>query len=259
MEETVFNIEEFDIKLDTQVIGRNFIYVEEIDSTNDFLMKTEENYPNGTVVLAEHQSSGKGRRNKEWKSEKNNNLTFSILLLPNPNFPNVNLINLSASLAIAQTLENLYQFDIELKWPNDVLINKKKISGVLIETISRSDKIEKIIVGMGINVNQPTFAGKYDIRPTSIRIESKREVSREKLLSEILNQFEENLLLLEKSSSKILNAWRLRCKMIGEKVKIIRGKETKFGIFDDIDHNGFLILKTREGYEKIHGGDISLR
>jgi len=255
----VFNIEEFDIKLNTNVIGRNFIYVEEIDSTNNFLMGTKEELPSGTVVLAEHQSDGKGRRNKEWKSDKNRNLTFSILLLPHKNMPEVNLINLSSSLAIAQTLENLYQFDVELKWPNDVLINKKKIAGVLIETVSRSDKIEKIIIGMGINVNQPVFAGKFDLKPTSIRIETKREVSREKLLSEILNQFENNLITLEKSSTKILNAWRLRCKMIGEKVKIIQDKKTKFGIFDDIDHNGFLILKTREGYEKIHYGDISLR
>ncbi len=255
----MFNIEEFDIKLDTQVIGRNFIYVEEVDSTNDFLMERDNDLPSGTVVLAEHQSQGKGRRNKEWKSDRNHNLTFSVLLIPSENFPNVNLINLSASLSIAQTLENLYQFNVELKWPNDVLVNKKKIAGVLIETVSRGDKIEKIVIGMGVNVNQAVFSGKYDLKPTSIRIESRRDVSREKLLSEILNQFEENLLLLEKSSTKILNAWRLRCKMIGEKVKIIQGEKSKFGIFDDIDHNGFLILKTKDGYEKIHFGDISLR
>ena len=255
----MFNIEEFDIKLDTEFIGRNFIYCEEIESTNDFLLKSDIYNKNGTVLLAEFQSQGRGRRSREWISIAEQNLTFSILLTFNVNPRNINIIGLGASLAVAYSIENLYQLDVSLKWPNDVLIQGKKVSGILLESSSTSNKIEKTVVGFGINVNQPNFIGKFIIPPSSIRREFKKIVNREKLLSEVLNNFETVFELVVNDAPKMLNDWRSRCKMIGEKVKIEDDKAAKFGIFDDIDENGFLILKRGEEYETIHFGDASLR
>jgi BirA family biotin operon repressor/biotin-[acetyl-CoA-carboxylase] ligase len=259
MEVMLFNIEEFDIKLDTEFIGRNFIYCDEVDSTNEVLLNSKDFSQNGTVLLAEFQNKGKGRKDKVWISNSGQNLTFSILLKGEFKSRKINLINLSTSLAIAQAIENLCQLNVELKWPNDVLIDKKKIAGILLESTSKSNKINKIVIGIGINVNQPNFPGKFDIPPTSIRKEFHSLVSREKLLSEVLNNLEQNFETAKEQSDKIMSDWRIRCKMIGEKVKIIEDEKTKFGIFEDIDEEGFLILKQGELREKIHYGDVILR
>lgn len=255
----MFNIEEFDIKLDTEVIGRSFIYCDEVDSTNSLLLTSREFNSHGTVILAEHQKHGRGRKNREWYSNSGQNLTFSILLKGEYKQEQVNLINLGAAVSVAQALENLFQLNVELKWPNDVLIQKKKVCGILLESTSKGDKLSKIVVGIGINVNQPTFPGKFDIPPTSVRKEFHEEVSRERLLSEILNNFETVIELSESNPQKILDDWRYRCKMIGEKVKVVEETKTKFGIFVDIDTDGFMILKVGEEKIKIHYGDVSLR
>lgn len=255
----MFNIEEFDIKLDTEVIGRSFIYCDEVDSTNTLLLNSREFNTHGTVILAEHQKHGRGRKNREWYSNSGQNLTFSILLKGEFKQEQVNLMNLGAAVSVAQALENLCQLDVELKWPNDVLIQKKKICGILLESTSKGDKLNKIVIGIGINVNQPNFPGKFDIPPTSVRKEFHEEISRERLLSEILNNFETITELSVSKPDKILDDWRSRCKMIGEKVKIVEEDKSKFGVFVDIDNDGFMILKVGEEKVKIHYGDVSLR
>ncbi|MFC2083415.1 biotin--[acetyl-CoA-carboxylase] ligase, partial [Bacteroidota bacterium] len=254
-----FNIEEFDIKLDTEFIGRYFFYYDEVESTNSVLINGKEFINNGTVILSEYQTHGRGRRKRKWHAIKEKALTFSILITDLINFNKINLINLSASLAVAQAIENLYQLKVEVKWPNDVLFNDKKISGILIESSSKGETIEKIVVGIGVNVNQSNFPGKYLIQPTSIKKELKKIASRERFLSEILNIFEELLIQLTNSKEKILNDWRSRCKMIGEKVVIYDDKSEEFGIFEDIDENGLLLLRQKEALKTIHLGDVSLR
>jgi BirA family biotin operon repressor/biotin-[acetyl-CoA-carboxylase] ligase len=113
----------------------------------------------------------------------------------------------------------------------------------LLESTSKASKINKVVVGIGLNVNQPNFPGKFEIQPTSIRREFKSTVSREKLLSEILNIYESILELADTHPKKLLDDWRDRCKMIGEKVKIVEEDKIRTGVFYDIDDNGYLILK----------------
>lgn len=256
----MFNIETFDIKLDTEYLGRTFVYAEEISSTNTFLMDKVNGYnSNGTVVLAEKQTMGKGRKGRVWFSAPESNLTFSILftkdkLLLN----NINIINFVASLAVAVSIENLYQLKTELKWPNDVLIDKKKTAGILIESTSQGNKIERLVVGIGINVNQNSFQGQFNYPPTSIRNEMDKTVEREKLLAEVLNNFEVLLEKIKSNSNEILKDWKSKCKMIGERISVMEKEVEKFGIFYDLDDEGFLLLKTKAGIEKIYFGDVSL-
>jgi len=256
MEVAVFNIEEFDLKLDTEIIGRNFIYIDEVESTNSMLLNSNEYKEHGTVLFAELQTKGRGRLNRDWRSTRELNLTFSILL--KENIKNLNLVNLGTAVAIAHSINNLYQLDVTLKWPNDVLINDKKTAGTLIESSSRSNKIEKVVVGIGVNVNQTAFNGDYRIKPTSIKRECKETVSRERLLSELLNNFEEMLIDLESSKEKVLDDWKSRSKHLGEKIKIEDGDQTKFGVFYDIDEDGYLLLKNNDKIERITFGDVSL-
>lgn len=254
----MFNIEEFDIKLDTDIIGRNFIYCEEIDSTNIYLLGSKSTLVHGTVMLAEAQLKGRGRRNREWISSSGVNLTFSILLKTGLQPSHFHLLNFGAAVAVAHSIENLYQLHVELKWPNDVLVDGRKIAGILVESSSKGDKIEKMAIGFGINVNQMNFSGKFLTPPTSVKREFKQNGNRERLLSEILNNFESILNQIKEEPEKIFEQWKERCKLLGEKIKIEDEGDIKYGVFDDIDKDGFLLLKTEKGIEKITVGDVSL-
>lgn len=256
----MFNIEAFDIKLNTEFIGRNFIYADEVVSTNTLLLDKKNNYnSNGTVLLAEKQTKGRGRKDRVWYSAPESNLTFSILLTKDRLlFNSINFLNFAASLSVATAIENLYQLKTSLKWPNDVLINSKKTSGILIESISQGSKIERVVIGIGVNVNQNSFQGTFNYPPTSIRNELGHNVDREKLMAEILNNFETLIEKIKVDKKELLKDWKLRCDMIGEKISIMENDKEIFGIFDDIDDEGFLLLKTKDKIEKIHFGDVTL-
>jgi len=255
----MFNLEIFDLKLETEFIGRNFIYCDEIESTNSELLAGKQQYKKtGTVLLAEKQLAGKGRKDRTWQSAKGLNLTFSILLMKDVVAEiNINHLNLAASLAVASAIENLYQLKTELKWPNDVLIDKKKIAGILTETSIKGTKIERVVIGFGINLNQIAFHGDFNFPPTSLKLETGINIDRENILAEILNIFEELLIELESKPKVILNDWRAKCQMIGDKISITENDKVKTGIFYDIDDNGFLLLKIDDSIEKIHFGDVS--
>ncbi|RPI75486.1 MAG: biotin--[acetyl-CoA-carboxylase] ligase [Ignavibacteriales bacterium] len=257
--ETDFNIESFDIKLDTESIARNFIYSEEVISTNSQLLDKASGNIHGTTLLAERQVKGHGRKERQWYSSKGLNLTFSILLTNKKYFgKQINLINFASALAVAVSIESLYQLKTELKWPNDVLINGKKVSGVLIESASKGEKLERVVIGIGLNVNQTNFQGSFNVPPTSLKNESGQSIEREMLLAEFLNVFEEIIEHVVTNPKWILKEWKERCRMLGEKISITEEDKIKYGIFDDIDDDGFLILKTDQGTEKIYYGDLSL-
>ncbi|GAB6281821.1 MAG: biotin--[acetyl-CoA-carboxylase] ligase [Ignavibacterium sp.] len=260
MDSINFSIEKFDIKLDTDWIGRNFILIDEVDSTNTFLIENKEiSKVNGTVVLSEKQNKGKGRFERQWYSSKGLNLTFSILLIINKKLKNkLNFINLGTAVVIANSIENLYQLNVNLKWPNDVLIKNKKIAGILIETSSQNDKIDDAVVGIGLNVNQTSFQGDFKNEPTSIKLEFGQIVEREKLLAEILNNFEFMINEVKNNNNFILKEWREKCNMIGDKISIQQNDKIIDGIFYDIDENGFLLLKTGNDILTISSGDVTI-
>ena len=255
----MFKLENFDIKLETEFIGRNFIYCDEIESTNSELLAAKQQYKKtGTVLLAEKQLAGKGRKNRTWQSARGLNLTFSVLLMKDVIAGiNINHLNLAASLAVASAIENLYQLKTELKWPNDVLIDKKKVAGILTETSIKGTKIERVVIGFGINLNQLVFQGDFNIPPTSLKLELGINIDRENLLAEVLNILEELLIKLEEKPESILAEWRAKCQMIGDKITITENDKIKSGIFYDIDDNGYLLLKRNDAIEKIHFGDMS--
>jgi len=255
----MFDLELFDLKLETEFIGRNFIYSDEIESTNTELLAGKQQYKkSGTVFLAEKQLSGKGRKDRSWHSAKGLNLTFSILLTKETLTElSPNHLNLAASLAVAEAVENLHQLRTELKWPNDVIIDKKKVAGILIETSVKGNKVERVVIGVGINLNQLTFQGDFNFPPTSLKLEIKSDIDRENILAEILNLFEERLFELEESPKNLLRDWRSKCKMIGDKITISENDKIKTGIFYDIDDNGYMLLKINNSIEKIHFGDVS--
>jgi BirA family biotin operon repressor/biotin-[acetyl-CoA-carboxylase] ligase len=134
---------------------------------------------------------------------------------------------------------------------------RKKVSGILTETSIKGTKIERVVIGIGINLNQIVFQGEFNFPPTSLKLELGNNIEREIILAEILNIFEGLLLELESKPKVILNEWRAKCQMIGDKITITENDEVKSGIFYDIDENGYLLLKRKDSIEKIHFGDVS--
>lgn len=255
----MFDLEKFDLKLNTDVIGRNFIYAEEVPSTNtELLNESEFNKKHGAVLFAEKQTDGKGRKNRVWYSDDKLNLTFSILITEPKYLQKINILNFVASLALAISIENLYQLKTELKWPNDILIDGKKTGGILIESTSKGSKILRLVIGIGLNVNQISFQRKFTTEPTSLKKELGHPVEREKTLAEILNNIEEILNTSNKFPDKILEDWKAKCRMIGERITVVSHDVTKHGIFNDIDKNGFLVLRTDDKVETLHSGDVSI-
>jgi len=260
MENIMFDLEKFDLKLNTDVVGRNFIYAAEVPSTNTELLTESKSYKkHGTVLFAEKQTEGKGRKNRAWYSDDQLNLTFSILIKESKYFQKkINILNFVASLALATSIENLYQLKTELKWPNDILIDNKKAAGILIESTSKGSKIERLVIGIGLNVNQIAFQRKFTTEPTSLKKELGHPVDREKTLAEILNNIEEMLNTSIKFPDKILEDWKAKCKMIGQRITVVNDDVTKHGIFNDIDKNGFMVLRTNDKMETLHFGDVSI-
>lgn len=255
----MFDLEKFDLKLNTDVIGRNFIYAEEVPSTNTELLDESEYYKkHGTVLLAEKQTEGRGRKNRVWYSDDKLNLTFSTLITEPKFLQKINILNFVAPLALAVSIENLYQLRTELKWPNDILIAGKKTAGILIESTSKGSKILRLVIGMGLNVNQISFQRKFTTEPTSLKKELGHPVEREKTLAEILNNIEEILNTSNKFPDKILEDWKEKCDMIGRRITVVHNDVTKHGIFNDIDKNGFLVLRTDDKIETLHSGDVSI-
>jgi len=255
----MFDLEKFDLKLNTDVIGRNFIYAEEVPSTNTELLNESEFYnKHGTVLFAEKQTEGRGRKSRVWYSDDKLNLTFSILITEPKYLQKINILNFIASLALAVSIENLYQLRTELKWPNDILIDGKKAAGILIESTSKGSKVSRLVIGMGLNVNQISFQRKFTTEPTSLKKELGHPVEREKTLAEILNNIEEILNTANKFPDKILEDWKAKCNMIGRRITVLHNDVTKHGIFNDIDKNGFLVLRIDDKVETIHSGDVSI-
>ncbi|PIS45279.1 MAG: biotin--[acetyl-CoA-carboxylase] ligase [Ignavibacteria bacterium CG08_land_8_20_14_0_20_37_9] len=254
-----FNFNQFDIKLETETIGRNFLYFNEIDSTNSVLMSKTSKDVNGTVVFAEKQLKGKGRFSNSWESEKGQNLTFSILLNIDKHLKDkLNYLNLGTAQVLASTIESLFHLQVEVKWPNDILIKRKKAAGILVETLSLGADIKKAVIGIGLNVNQTKFLEEYNYPPTSLKLELNQQVEREKILAEFLNNFEELLWKIRNKPNTIMQSWREKCDMIGEKICLNQNGKLIYGVFDDIDENGQLLLRTEDRIEVMNFGDVRM-
>jgi len=256
---SLFNFTNFDIKLETDVIGRNFLYFNEVTSTNTVLKDMNATAPNGSIVFSELQTAGKGRFDNRWESGAEQNLTFSILLNIDKTLRNkLNVLNLGTSLAIATTIENLFQLQSSVKWPNDVLIKEHKVGGILLETISVGAKIKKAITGVGININQVHFEGDFNYPPTSLKLELGQDVEREKVMADFLNNFEELVKKLKVNPDGILQSWRDKCRMIGERISLNQNGKLRYGTFEDIDEEGQMLFKSDGAVEVVNYGAVSI-
>jgi len=237
-------------------------YFENVDSTNTVGMKLAgEGAAEGTMVLADRQTAGRGRRQRVWQSPPGCNLYFSIILRPVIPMAKAAQITFLAGVAVADTLASVCPEGVEIKWPNDVLINNRKVCGILSELRTEQGRIEAVL-GIGINVNMKKgdFAPEHRQIATSLLEETGRWHSREDVLCVFCTHFQHWYeLFLEEGFEPLRKAWLSRTGMVGKNVRILFGNEIKEGIVSGLDDDGALLLAASDGaLERIIAGDATI-
>ena len=211
----------------------------------------------GTVIIADEQTAGRGRLKRAWLTPRGN-LALSVIL--SPSLPSLTSLIMLASLAVVRSIESVTGLKPQIKWPNDVLLNGKKVSGILIENDFLGDKVAYSIIGIGIDVNLK-LADFPEIQPiaTSLSDELGKEVSRLKLIRHLLVEME-NLYLGLSAGGSLYEEWRDNLVTLGKIVRATTDDAVYDGMAESVDRDGSLLLRRRDGTSvKIVAGDVTLR
>ncbi len=250
--------------LRTKRLGRRILFSREIDSTNEWAKELAMNGAyEGTVVIVETQTAGRGRLGREWVSPTGG-LWFSLILRPKLRPAEAVKLTFVAGLAVAKVLREMFDLKAETKWPNDVLVNKRKICGILNEMNTTDETVNFVVVGIGINANfdvEKALPEQLKKVATSLENELGRKVRLEKLFGALLEQLE-NLyeLFTKKGFDSILEGWKNYAGFLGHQVEVKSLTEELGGLALDVDHDGALVLRLKDGTRKhVFVGDVSLR
>ncbi len=243
--------------LKTSVIGKDIHYFKETESTNTIAREIANTVGEGVVVIAESQTRGRGRLGRKWISPEGG-IWLSIILKPRIQPLYAPRITLLAGVAVAKTIRST-GLQARIKWPNDVLINEKKVCGILTEIEAEIDLIDHCVVGIGIdaNVDTESFPEEFRESSTSLKKELGHEINRVEFVQRLLEEFEALYLKFQNEGfPSILEEWRNMSATIGEWVKITTQTKTIYGEAIGVDNEGALILETGEGQlEKIVAGN----
>jgi len=247
--------------LKTKQLGKNIFSFESIDSTNTYAKTlTKIEAPHGTIIIAEDQTSGRGRLQRNWVSQKGKNLLFSIILYPEFSIEKISLLPFVGSLAVADAIEKVTALSPTCKWPNDVLVNNKKICGMLLESSTASSTLGKIVFGIGVNVNQEEFDGNLRFKASSLKNESGVEINRVLLLQSILEELENRYEQLSHfPPQQLLNDWKMKALLFGKKITVLESEFSYAATAIDVDEDGSLLIEMEDGRKRnIFAGDVSL-
>lgn len=247
--------------LDTDFIGRELITLDSVDSTNNHLKAIAHNCSNGTVVTAREQTGGKGRLGRVWQCEKDSSLYFSLFLKPEISPMEVSAITPLCGLSVAKGLNEYFDFDAKIKWPNDVIIGSKKVCGILTEMSCEFDRVDYIIVGIGINLLQKSFPPEIAKKATSCQMESKMEIDKNKLLALILKNIENILVSGDYCFNKSnLEEYKKICATLGRKITYKRNNSNVTAVATDINHQGELIVTLSDGTkDTVFSGEVTVQ
>ena len=177
--------------LKTDVIAKNIKYYKKIDSTQILARKmAEEKTQNGTMVISEIQEKGIGTHDRKWYSENEKNILFTIIIYPKCSIQELNHLTKDIAKCVVEAIDKICKIKTDIKEPNDIMLNGKKIGGILTQTISNGENIKYLLIGIGINVNSESFPEDLEKIATSLKKETGMEFSRENIIAEFCNIFE---------------------------------------------------------------------
>ena len=241
----------------TRIIGKRIRFFQELTSTMDTAREcAESKIDEGTVLIAEFQTSSRGRLGRTWVS-KPGNLYLSVGFYPNQ-IP-LPLIGIVAALAVKKSILKITGTRPDIKWPNDIMIHGRKVAGILVESVMMSDQIKYAIVGIGINISlNREEMGELGSIATSLNLSLGYEVSRENLLRTLLQELDSLYFDIKKGISPI-QEWRESLNTLSEKVSVAHGGSKIEGIAEDVDNLGNLIIRTDDGnLVTLTSGDVTL-
>ena len=245
-------------------IGSNVISLETVDSTNAFAVELgERQAAHGTVVVAEKQTKGRGRLGRTWASPSGGNIYMSVLLRPSVRLEDVTILTVMAGVACVRALRDATGVPVAIKWPNDLMVDGKKLGGILTEIKSASGRVSFAAVGIGINVNADFGNFPPDIRDlaTSLKIETGVRYPKNSLITGILKEMGHWYdILLKTGKRPLIEAWRSFSPMLGRQVRVVMiNSETLTGIAQDITDEGMLLVRLPSGAVKtISAGDLTV-
>lgn len=270
--DTPDNIDAFEIsyKLGTKILGSSIKIFNTMDSTNNYAKKLAvEGCSEGTTVIAEEQISGRGRIGRDWSSPSGRGIWMSIVLRP-PIEPNsVQIITLAAAAAVTNAIKKVTGISVGIKWPNDIVLEGRKLCGILTEMGSEMDRVNYVVVGIGINIGQEKDDFPENIRDKAVSLKSYAmenrlnlpKIKRNDIIKETLIQLERLYgFLLEGNTRAVTNEWRSASATLGKKVRVLFKNSEYQGVAEDITEEGHLLVYCDDGQlREIVSGEISVR
>lgn len=248
--------------LKNKIIGKNLIVLDSVNSTNDYLKKLgNEGCENGTVVAAREQTKGKGRLGRTWQTKKDDGIAFSVLLRPSVAPSEVSAITPLAGLAVCKAIREYTKLDCVIKWPNDIIVGRKKLVGILTEMSAEFDAVEYVITGIGINVDHTSFPEEIAFKATSLLLETGRHIDKNEFLACVLehleNEFVKNNLELTPTA---LSEYTDLCATVGRSVTFQRGTRRISGMAVGVSEHGELKVMMSDGtISLVNSGEVTVQ
>ena len=244
-------------------VGCEILYFDSIDSTNTKAQElAEKGYPSGTLVVADKQVAGKGRRGRNWESPSGCGIFMTLMLKPDINPNNASMLTLVSALAVAKALADITGKDAKIKWPNDIVIDGRKVCGILTEMSAQFDYINNIVIGIGINVNNSSFTEEISATASSLRLLSGgKKYRRAEIIEKIMEYFEKyySIFLETEDLSALVNEYNAMLVNMKKQVKVLDPKEPFEGKAMGITKTGELIVDTWESRKLVSSGEVSVR
>ena len=232
--------------------GFHVVKFKEIDSTNNYLKNSYKLLNNFTFVVADYQSKGKGRNDRVWSSEEGANLMFSFLIKDQDLLKKYSALSIISAVEVAKLLEKYQIKDVSIKWPNDVLINDKKVCGILLE----GQILEYLVVGIGLNVNQKAFPDGLRRPATSLSLETNKDFNIDEIEQKLFSNIVKDLSNLNEKNC--LDYFRSHNYLLNKRVKVLVNDQPFIGEVIGIDDNFFLQIKTSDMLLHIDSGEIEI-
>lgn len=260
LDENLLTYENINHELNTKVMGNKIIHFDTLESTNDYARQVASSESEGTVIISEEQTKGKGRLGRKWHSKSREGVWMSIILKPDILTCQAPFLTLIAGASIVKALNDL-GVKTSIKWPNDIILNEKKISGILTELSAEIEGVNYVVLGIGINVKTMEFPPEISDTATSLYKEG-YNISRVDIVRAILREFENLYFEYVNNSSKekTLDICRKYSEVIGKDIYILKGEETELVKCIEINEDGNLVVETQDkNIREIMSGEVLIR
>jgi len=255
---SVLTEEEILLGLETEKIGRSIFMYDSIPSTQKIAQELAPTVEEGTIVIAEEQTLGRGRLDRQWYSPKGTGVWMTLVIKPNIPIQQAPQLTLLTAVAVVQAIEAISGLLPTIKWPNDILLNGKKVCGILTEMEADSDRIQNIFIGTGVNVNEKNFPNELRNKATSIAIETNKEMNRAEYIQQYCLAFEKLYhLYLQQGFKPIKILWESYSNSIGKSIVARTINKEFYGVAEGITDDGVLMLREQNGTIRyIYSADI---